>query len=363
MRGRWAVLGIVLLGGGLAAAAALLRRGAGPRLPLRPGLVLLVTARRGTIDLEPLADGAVSFPRAHGVSSDPDATLGAIVTGRMPRESGLVRAGDAIARQVPVLAELLDEAGFEGAAISAAGRRLRESGVFRGCRSVEEAGSGGAGGGEEGAENPDLAAAACEGAADWLIERRTAPGFCHLHLAQAGAAALRSALERLRAAGAGERLVIAAVAYGDLAAPQLVLRLPPGLLPRVRDERNVSLLDVVPTLLECFGLPGRPGLMEPWLLGPRSQSPRCLLFAVPLEPPPPEQEGCDAVTLLAPPHRYSLDPRASPHEQLHGPAPEDPELLAALRRLLESTFGYRIETRDGRTLARFVGRGAPAAAR
>lgn len=345
MRGKLLAIGIVVLGAGMAAAGIWMRGRGRPRLPLQPGAILLITVEEGGVALGVLAPGAVEFTRAHGVSSEAEATLAAIVTGRMPRESGLVRAGDAIARDLPVLGELLGEAGFAGAAFSARASPLFQSGVWRGCATVvEDAAEGGSD-------------RACARAADWLLARGTEPSFCHLHLGRPAAdhePALASAVERLHAAGSGGRTVIVAASLADRAAPRLLLRLPPGLLRGGRDERDVSLLDVVPTLLELFGIPIRPGLMEPFLLAPRDRAPRFFLFTRPLAPP---EEGCDAVRLLAGGRTYALDPAASPPENV-----ADPALRDELRRILRAAFGYEVEEPGGggAPRARFAGLPSPA---
>jgi hypothetical protein len=254
----------------------------------------------------------------------------------MPRESGLVRSGDAIAAAVPVLGELLGQAGFVGAAFTAREEPLFRRGVLRGCTTVVETGAGDA-------------ATTLERAGDWLLSRGTAPSFCHVHLAATPATAAFFA--RLRDAGLDRRAAIVAVSLEDPAKPELLLHLPAGLLPAEVAERDVSLLDVVPSLLEVFGLEVRPDLMEPFLLGPRTTAPRFFLFTEPLAPPPPEVEGCDAVTLLAGGVRWLLDPRATQPERC-----DTPSAAVEMRRILESAFGYELEPPAAPLRARFEGR-------
>lgn len=295
MRGRLAVVLVLLLGVGLALTGILARGRGKPRLPLEPGILLLLTADRGDWQLASVADGVVAFPNVHGVSSDHAASVGAILTGRMPRENGLVRAGDAIASGCPVVADLLAQIGFVAA-----------TGV-------------------------DLPTAR--------------PLFRHVHVEQA---TRTDAARLLGEAGpaAIARTVALAISLEDPEHPQLALRLPPGLIAKSIDEREVSLLDVAPTLLELFGVPIPADWMEPFLLAPRNPAPRFFLYTRPSTDA--AQRDVDAITLLAAERRYSLDPAATPPEQC-----SDESARSELRQILGSAFHYRLEPPEGPTRARW----------
>jgi len=313
--GRSIVVAVLALGGALAVVGGVMRARRGPGLPLKPGTVLVVVAEHGALELGPLAAESVEFVNAHGVSSEPTATIAAILTGRMPRECGVVRAGDAKRADVPTLFERLAEQGFEGSEFTDAAR-----------------------------------------AAEWLLARDRAqvPSVALLRLggASAGEASAgdgSAQIARLAASPAGSRLVVVAVELDDPERPRLWLRIPGGLLRAGRDERDVSLLDVMPTLLELYGTSVPPELMEPFLLGPRTRAPRFFLFTRPLAvaaattESPRGDAACDAVVLRAAGHVYSLDPAASPPEQVDGAPPSDLPLRDELRRLLRLAFGYQVE--------------------
>jgi hypothetical protein len=326
-RGPIVVMVLLLAGGGLAAVGAWMRGRGEPRLPLEPGTILLVTAARGTLELGPFASGMVEYTAAHGVSSDVAATRAAIATGRMPRECGVARAGDPRRRDVPTIAERLVEQHFESATFT-----------------QDPAGAAGGGG---------------SAAVAWLVARGDSPGFAWLDLEDAAAPAAAGFLEKLAESPLAERVVLVVVELGDPRSPRLRLRVPGGLLTPGFDRRDVSLLDVAPTLLELYGVSVPPDLMEPFLLAPRTRGPRFFLFTRPLAPAGTADDGSDAVELLAAGHRYALDPSASPPEQVDGAATADPALRDELRRVLESAFRYRVESDGKSAIARFVERPQP----
>jgi hypothetical protein len=337
VRGKWLVVVVVAMGVVMAVVAERMRKERGPTLPLQPGTVLLLTVGDGAAPLGPFAAEAVAFPEVHGVSSELSASLAAIVTGRMPRVSGVVRDGDKVAGGVATLAEKLAALRFTTALFTSSRVAFRASGLARGAALVFENPS------------PDAAAVAQQ-ALRWLAAQDEKPALAWLHLDAwpEGAAAL---LEPFAKTPAGGRAVIVAVDLVDRARPKIALRVPGGLLTAGRDAHAVSLLDVAPTLLELYGVPIPGDWMEPFLLAPKSRAARFFAFAQPL--PAPDLDG-DAVTLDAGAYRWRCDPRATPREsveRMRPPRAGDPPLAVAdddtrlrdeLRRIAESAFGWRI---------------------
>ncbi len=325
MRGRWLVIGVMALGVVLAVVASVMRGRRGATLPLKPGTVLVITVGHGHLPLGPFASEAIEFAEVHGVSSQPAATRGALLSGRMPRDSGLVREGDTLRSDVATFPELMQQLGFE-------------SRVFK------------SGDGEAGA--------AGEQGVSWMLERGSAPTLALLHLdawnvATAVTAATAPFLERLAQSALGERLVLVVVELEDLERPRLALRVPGHLLPPETGAGEVSLLDVAPTLLELYGIEVPTDWMEPFLLRPRTHAPRFFLYTDPL--PAPDLD-VDAVTLCAADFVYRCDPRGSPGESVlrRPPMPrqaphlllvadDDAAIAVELRRILSSAYGYRIE--------------------
>src|SRR5574342_756298 len=102
--GRRIVVAIVAAGAALGLAGLLMRGARGPGLPFKPGSLVIVTttaAATGEDDAE-----TTRFDFAVAPSSELVANLGALMTGRMPRESGLVRAGEKLSAGVATLAEV-----------------------------------------------------------------------------------------------------------------------------------------------------------------------------------------------------------------------------------------------------------------
>src|SRR5215467_4938519 len=108
--GRRIVVAIVAAGVGLGLVGLLMRGARGPSLPFKPGSLVIVTT---TAPPEGEDDPAATrFEFAVAPSSELVANLGALMTGRMPRESGLVRAGDKLSAEVATLAEAAADQGF-----------------------------------------------------------------------------------------------------------------------------------------------------------------------------------------------------------------------------------------------------------
>ncbi len=343
---------MVGLGVVLALVASKARLGRGATLPLKPGSVLLLTVGQGAPGLGPFEASAVRFPAAHGVSSELVASLAALVTSRMPREIGVARDGERLPIGVLTLAEQLERLRFTTALFTCSRLALRDSGIARGAALVFE--------------NPEREpAAVAQRAVNWLAaQAEEAPALAWLHVDEWPAATPAAFLDELWEGPLRDRLVIASLELESRAAPRLALRVPGGLIGSAPDARDVSLLDVAPTLCELYGVPVPSGWMEPFLLAPRTRAARFFAFAEPL--PAPDQDA-DAVTLLAGRFAYRCDPRRTPAEsveQRRVPRPGDPLLAVAdddelvlleLRRLLESAFHWKV---DANGVARWPG--APA---
>lgn len=338
MRGRLLVIAMVALGIVLAAVAATFRGQRGPMLPLKPGAVLLFTVGEGRAPLGPFAADAVAFPQAHGVSPELAATLATIVTGQIPRATGLVRAGDHLLDGVATIAELLQFHRFTSACFTRSALPFRASGLTRGAAMTFEN------------LEPDAASVA-ERAASWVLAAGDAPAFAWLHVDRWPDEAPPAFLDRL-ATALRDRLVVVAVELTPRAAPRLSLRVPGGLLQRRVDDHPMSLADIAPTLLELYGVPIPSGLMEPFLLAPQTRGARFFAYAEPL----PEHGGdADALTLWAGGLVYHCDPRLTDGEResvaslsraptAGGTAPivaDDPEALAELRRIAAEAFGWQ----------------------
>lgn len=357
--GRWIVLAIVGLGAGMGLAGLLLREARGPSLPLKPGAIVVVTcetAARATVAFEgePADPNQTSFPAAVAPSSELVANLGSLWTGKMPRESGLVREGDALRADLPTLAEIAAGQGFATAAFVArdAGE-WRESGLSRGFARVDA---------RPAASDADLAAEAGE----WLRARGTAPALAWLHLKSDEV--VWHFVEVLREQGGLDHaaLLVArplsgADADGARTLPRgghvsLSLRLPVALLPLRADPQPVSLVDVVASLCETFGIRAPDGIGTPWLLHPQSAEPHFVLSTRPLAgtfadadevwlysskatywnaPAREAGGGIDRVTEGAP-----AFPEALEGSRLFD---SDSPMTAALRRVIEGRFAYRFE--------------------
>lgn len=332
MRGRLVVVALLVVGVALAVVAAVMRGRNVPRLPLAPGSALLIVAQRGGFDLGPFAAEAVEFTNAHGVSSDRAASIAAIETGRMPRESGCVHAIDSIRHDVPTVPLLLAPLGFASACFESTTGTVG----FHGSPPPEP---------------PVDAEALSSRVADFFAQRGKAPTYAEFRIERDGAGVSAQLWRALSDESLRARLVVVAVALDDPQHPRLAIRLPRGLLPPHHESRDVSLLDVTPTLLETFGAPVERPLMEPFLLGPQTNAPRFFLFTEPLDARHDESlADCDAVRLRAAGRSYVVDPRATPNE-----SSDDPRAIAELREFLYSAFGYRVETHDDHLVARFVG--------
>jgi hypothetical protein len=283
--GRWIVLAIVVLGAGMGFAGFLLREARGPGLPLKPGAIVVVTCetvahRIVQFEGEPADPARTTFSAAVAPSSELVASLGSLWTGKMPRESGLVREGDALRADLPTLAEIATGQGFVAAAFVArhAGE-LKESGLSRGFTSVDA---------RPAASDADLA----EKADEWIIARGTAPTLAWLHLRSDEVVWLF--VESLRERGVLDHaalVVVRPLASADADGPhtlprgghvELSLRLPVALLPLRVDPQPVSLVDVVASLCEAFGIRAPDGIGTPWLLHPQSAEPNFVLSTRPL---------------------------------------------------------------------------------
>lgn len=338
--GRRIVVAIVAAGAALGLFGLLMRGARGPSLPFKPGsLVIVTTTAAPEGDDDP---AATRFDFAVAPSSELVANLGALMTGRMPRESGLVRAGEKLSAGVATLAEAAADQGFATAAFVAAGDGVdwRGGGLLRGFKEVDEA------------RDADLSTRA----AVWLTARGTAPSFALLHLSggATAAAAERLFLDRLRERdllGHTTLVRVHSLALGGWHVP-LLLRPPAPILQKSVDERPVSLVDVVPSVCELFGirLPDGPG--PPFLLDPHWRGPRYVLSTAPL---PGEFADADELTLCfrgvawidrptrGEPDELDAIVRFEGAKQVERPVQHDPALSADLRKVVGELFGYRFE--------------------
>lgn len=350
MSGRRLVVAIIAAGAVLGLFGLLMRGARGPDLPLKPGSIVLVTttAAAAAVDDDP---ETTQFEFAVAPSSELAANLGALMTGRMPRESGLVRTGEKLSAAVATLAEVAKDQGFATAAFIAAGDGVdwSGSGLLRGFAEVDGAGVqlGGDAGGD---------ARVAQRAADWLAARGTAPGFALLHLSggATAAAAEQQFFSQLREKNllAHTTLVrVHSLALGGWHVP-LTLRPPAPILQKRVDERPVSLIDVVPSVCELFGirLPDGPG--PPFLLDPHWRGPRYVLSTHPLSG---EFADADELALLLQGVAWlDLPTRRNPDEldaivrfegsgRSERPAEHDEALSADFRKVVGELFGYRFE--------------------
>jgi hypothetical protein len=340
MSGRRIVVAVVAAGAALGFVGLMMRGARGPSLPFHPGsLVIVTTTAAPEGDDDP---AATRFDFAVAPSSELAANLGALMTGRMPRESGLVRAGDKLSAEVATLAEAAADQGFAARAFIAAGDGVdwRGGGLLRGFKEIDEAG------------DAELATRAAE----WLTARGTAPSFALLHFSggATAAAAERQLLDRLR-----ERDLLGhttLVRVHSLANPgwhmPLSLRPPAPILEKRIDERPVSLVDVVPSVCELFGirLPDGPG--PPFLLDPHWRGPRYVLSTSPLKG---EFADADELMLCLKGVGWIDRPtRGDPDEldaivKFEGPGrgqrpdEHDAALVADFRKVVGELFGYRFE--------------------
>jgi hypothetical protein len=357
--GRWIVVVIVVLGAGMGLAGLLLRERRGPSLPLKPGAIVVVTCETVARQIvsfegEPADPNRTSFPTAVAPSSEFVANLGSLWTGKMPRESGLVREGDALRREVPTLAEIAVGQGFAAAAfVEFDGERLRSSGLSRGFgQFVTSTAPNGA----------DVATQA----AQWLVERGREPSLAWLHSKSDEAGALF--VEGLRKQGVLDHAAIVMVrplsgsdADGVHTLPRggrvgLSLRLPVALLPLRIDPDPVSLIDVVASLCEVFGIRAPDGIGTPWLLHPQSAEPRFVLSTRPLAG---AFADADEVWLFSAKATYVNAPAreiGGGIDEVTDGAPWFPDthegsrvfdsgsaMTAALRKTIEDRFAYRFE--------------------
>ena len=334
--GRWIVLAIVGLGAGMGLAGFLLREARGPSLPLKPGAIVVVTcetvARKFvSFEGEPVDPNRTTFSAAVAPSSELVASLGSLWTGKMPRESGLVREGDALRADLPTLAEIATGQGFAAAAfvVRDAGE-WKESGLSRGFASVDA---------RPAASDADLA----EKADEWLIARGTAPTLAWLHLKSDEVVWLF--VESLRERGALDHaalVVVRPLASSDADGPhtlprgghvELSLRLPVALLPLRVDPQVVSLVDVVASLCEAFGVRAPDGIGTPWLLHPDAREPHFVLSTRPLAG---AFADADEVWLHTSKVEYVNAPASGSFE-------ENTPLAKELRGVVAERFGYRFE--------------------
>jgi len=340
MSGKRIVVAIVAAGAALGLVGLMMRGARGPSLPFKPGsLVIVTTTAAPDGDDDP---AATRFDFAIAPSSELAADLGALMTGRMPRESGLVRAGDRLSAGVATLAEAAADQGFATAAFVAAGDGVdwRGGGLLRGFKEVDAAG------------DAELATRA----ADWLTARGTAPSFALLHLSGGApaAAAERGFVDRLRQRdllGHTTLVRVHSLALGGWHVP-LSLRPPAPILEKRVDERPVSLVDVVPSACELFGirLPDGPG--PPFLLDPNWRGPRYVLSTAPLKG---EHADADELTLCLQGIAWIDRPTHGDSDELDAivrlegagrgerPVEHDPGLSADFRRVVGELFGYRFE--------------------
>src|SRR6185295_14059123 len=265
--GRWIVVAIVVVGIGMGLVGFLFRGVRRLSLPLKPGSIVVVTCEEALQDRTtsegPAVDSvfdasdvnATRFDFAIAPSSELAANLGALLTGRMPRENGLVRGaaaggGDSLRADVPTLAEIAGDQGFVSAAFSSGAAQTstafaKASGLLRGfTKCVASPGS-----------SDDQSAAE---AAKWLAERGTSPSLVWLHLSGASRSAasqepldtVREFISRLCEQGTLDHAAIVVVdglrhdALGGRV--RLSMRLPVALVPLRIDARPVSLIDVAP---------------------------------------------------------------------------------------------------------------------
>jgi len=288
--GRWIVLAIVGLGAGMGLAGLLLREARGPSLPLKPGAIIVVTWESSTreqgVRVARDSDSRIThFELAVAPSSELAANLGALFTGKMPRESGLVRAGDALRGELPTLAEIVAAQGFATAAFVAVGaldgEALKRSGLAHGFATVVAS---------AGTSDAELATKA----AAWLAARGTAPSLAWLHWKTD--AAIDGLLAQLRERAVDDHALV--VAAGPLAGEtsgttgarplarggftSLSLQLPVALLPLRVDPQVVSLVDVVASVAEAFGIRAPDGIGTPYLLHPDVREAHLVLATRPL---------------------------------------------------------------------------------
>jgi hypothetical protein len=322
--GRWIVLVIVVFGAGMGLAGLLLRAARGPSLPLKPGALVVVTCETATRGGE---DGAADphwtrFSFAVAPSSELVANLGSLFTGKMPRESGLVREGDTLRGELPTLAEIAKEQGFAAAAFVALDADAeKRAGLSRGFSSVDA---------RAGVPDAELAAKAAE----WLLARGTAPSLAWLHVRSEDA--VDGFVSRLHEHGVDEHAVV--VTTGPLAPEaggriRLALRLPVALLPLRVDPEPVSLVDVFASVAEAFGIRAPDGIGTPFLLHPDVHGPHFVLSTRPLSG---AFADADEVWLHASKVEYENAPRTGSRE------PDTP-LAKELRGVVEDGFGYRFE--------------------
>ncbi|HET6164106.1 MAG TPA: hypothetical protein VFG37_10595 [Planctomycetota bacterium] len=378
LSGRWIVLAIVGLGAGMGFAGFLLREARGPGLPMKPGAIVVVTcetvARRiVSLEGEPVDPNQTSFPAAVAPSSELVASLGSLWTGKMPRESGLVREGDALRADLPTLAEIATGQGFVAAAfvVRDAGE-WKESGLSRGFASVDA---------RPAASDADLAAKAAE----WLLARGTAPTLAWLHLRSDEV--IWHFVESLRERGALDHaalVVVRPLSSSDADGPhtlprgghvQLSLRLPVALLPLRVDPQPVSLVDVVASLCEVFGIRAPDGIGTPWLLHPQSAEPHFVLSTRPLAG---EFADADEVWLYSAKVTYVNAPareigggvdvvtEGEPyfHDTHEGSRlfDSDSAMTADLRKVVEDRFAYRFDSVELAELLESEAARSPAAA-
>lgn len=331
--GRRIVVAIVAAGAVLALVGLLMRGARGPGLPFKPGSIVLVTSeasRRG--DDEPADPNVTRFSLAVAPSTELMANLGALFTGKMPRESGLVRDGDTLRRELPTLAEIVAAQGFETTAfVQLDPHGMERSGLARGFASVANV-----------LGDRELAALAAE----WLAGRRTAPSFLWLHAR--GGDAVDRLLALLHERGVDGHSVI--VTAGPLAPAAggrigLTIRLPAPLLPRRVDPQPVSLVDVVASVTEAFGVLAPDGIGTPYLLHPDVREPPFVLSTRPLSG---AFADADEVWLRTKGLEYADAP-------VSGGIEVDPALAADLRTLIAERFGYRFEEVERAELLRSQG--------
>jgi len=137
----------------------------------------------------------------------------------------------------------------------------------------------------------------------------------------------------------------------------LSLRLPVALLPLRVDPLPVSLVDVVASLCEVFGIRAPDGIGTPWLLHPQSAEPHFVLSTRPLAG---EFADADEVWLYSAKVTYVNAPareigggidqvtEGEPyfHDTHEGSRlfDSDPAMTAALQKVVEDRFAYRFES-------------------
>lgn len=375
--GRTIALAILALGALLGFLGWRMRGARRPTLPFKPGAIVVLVG--GGTPAAPPEPEATRFELAFAPSTEVVANLASLLTGRMPRACGVVRAGDRLPSDVATLAEIVSEQGFATAAFVAADAvDWNGAGLLRGIAEPHVL-----------PESPtappptsrDLATRALE----WLAARGTAPSFLLVRFGDgdpdAGVAEFQ---RRAREQGLVDHAVILHVGERLFAPPTgaefdtpvaLELRLPVALLPARSDRRPVALIDVVPTLLELFGVRGPEDLGPPFLLDPHWRGPRFVLTTRPLAAP---FADCDEVVVWSGRVRFVHAPLTGGAGLVDAvfreptAAPErDPALVADFHRVLTEGFGYRLDevtTGDGTAsaaarvvLPRYVVPAAPAA--